>query len=213
MYNTILRCIKFRHALALSGSLLLLGLAVSRAPAQTAERIQQFSQSNTKDQNRIGSAKEKLPEILYDLKKLPGPVLKKRNAILQAAKTGDLNALKQVLADNKLVPNFSFGGEKDPLAFWKQSSADKTGRDILAEMVRVFSSGFVLFGAGTPNEVYIWPYHFAHPLDKLTPAQEVELYLLITPEERKAMVDAGGYIGYRGGISPNGTWQFFVAGD
>ena len=183
------------------------------AKAQTTEMPSKPSKNDTKSQSRIGSANEKLPEILYDLKKLPAPVLKKRNAILQAAKMGDLNALKQVLADNKLVPSFSFGGEKDPLAFWKQSSADKTGRDILAEMVRVFSSGFVLFGAGTPNAVYIWPYHFAYPLDKLTPAQEVELYLLITPEERKAMIDAGGYIGYRGGISPNGTWQFFVAGD
>lgn len=212
MFTIVSRCIRPFAFLILAGL-----LAVTTAFAQTPEAKKQpergASQKIEKSQNRISPATVKLPDVIYDLSQLPAPVRKMRDWIVQAAKTGDLNSFTAILKRNKATLSFSFGDETDPIAYWRQSSADGTGRDILAHMVQVFSSGFVRLDPGTENEAYIWPYHFSYPLDQLTPAQEVELYQLITPEDRKGMIDAGGYIGFRGGISADGAWQFFVAGD
>ena len=48
---------------------------------------------------------------------------------------------------------------------------------------------------------------------KLTPAQQVELYRLVTAQDVKDMREFGSYIFYRAGITPDGQWQYFVAGD
>lgn len=154
-----------------------------------------------------------LPQIYYDDGALPNAVLKTRNALLLAARTGDLESLRPILEANKVKPIVSFGTEQDPIAYWKDSSIDGTGRDILAEMIKIFSSGFVYINPGTAESMYIWPYHFVYPLDRLSAEQEVELYLLIPPEYREDMEAAGGYIGFRAGIDADGSLVFFVAGD
>lgn len=156
---------------------------------------------------------EPLPEVFYDDAVLPEAVLKTRNALLQAARSGDIEQLRPILQASEVKTVVSFGDETDPIAYWKSSSFDGSGRDILAEMIKIFSSGFVYIHPGRPDALYVWPYHFVYPLDKLTAEQEVELYLLIPPEYRDDMEAAGGYIGFRAGIDPNGSLVFFVAGD
>ncbi|QPC42086.1 hypothetical protein HW532_04800 [Kaustia mangrovi] len=154
-----------------------------------------------------------LPPVHYSTDALPERVLNTRNALLHAASTGEIENLRAVIEQNELMPMVSFGGAADPIAYWKEISSDGTGRDVLAELIKVLTSGFVLMEPGTDREMFIWPYHYAYPLDRLTPAQEVELYLLITPEERENMLRAGSYLGYRAGIGPDGTLHFFIAGD
>ena len=63
------------------------------------------------------------------------------------------------------------------------------------------------------HELYVWPYFFAHPLDKLNPMQRVELFRIVTAGDYEDMRLFGGYNFYRAGISPEGQWIFFVAGD
>ncbi|MEL6745238.1 MAG: hypothetical protein AAFO68_07210, partial [Pseudomonadota bacterium] len=63
------------------------------------------------------------------------------------------------------------------------------------------------------DELYVWPYFFALPFDKMTPAQKVELYHVLTAGDVQDSIGFGSYIFYRVGIKPDGTWQFFVAGD
>lgn len=154
-----------------------------------------------------------LPEISYDPAELPEPVRKIRERILGAARSGDIERLRPILERNKVRLAVSLGGDEKPIAFWKQLSADGTGREILADMVRVFESGYVNLAAGSDKELFVWPYHYVYPLESLTPAQEVELYLLIPAEYRAAMEAIGGYTGFRAGISPDGTWHFFIAGE
>ena len=67
--------------------------------------------------------------------------------------------------------------------------------------------------AGTDNELYVWPYFFAWPLDRLSSEQKVELFRIVTAGDLEDMESFGGYIFYRVGISPKGRWRFFVAGD
>ncbi len=166
-----------------------------------------------KDQSRLKPGEEVLPEISYDPSKLPEPVRAMRKSILDAARSGDMERLRKIIEAGKKPPEVSFGGADDPIAFWKRISIDGTGRDVLADIVRIFEAGYVHLGAGTDNDLFVWPYHFAYPLGKLTPRQQVELYMLIPAEYRDGMEQIGGYTGFRAGISPDGTWQFFIAGD
>ncbi len=55
----------------------------------------------------------------------------------------------------------------DPLAHLKSLAGDEEGQEILAILVDVLESGYVHLDAGTADELYVWPYFFAYPLDKL----------------------------------------------
>ncbi len=168
-----------------------------------------------KDLNRIGEEEpEETLQVHYDVSTLPKAVRDARERILKAALTGDIEEIRLVIeANNDITPAFSFGDDLDPIEYWKQNSRDGEGREILAQLVQVFSSGFVRMDEGTEDELIIWPYHFAYPLEILTPRQKVELFMLVNPDDAKTMEQSGGYFGYRAGISPDGIWQFFVDGD
>jgi hypothetical protein len=152
-------------------------------------------------------------EIIRDLSRLPPRAARTRERILEAARTGDIDKLLIVMQSNETLPVFSFGNEKDPIAFWKATYPDSEGLEILAILIQVLQTGFVHVHQGTPQEMYVWPY-FAHmPLQRLTPEQKVELFRIVTGSDYKKMKEFGAYIFYRVGIAPDGTWHFFVAGD
>jgi len=163
----------------------------------------------------LQSAPEKQPhiEVLTDLSVLPEQVRKMHGAILEAARSGDIETLTPVLETNELKPTVSFGGSEDAITFWKRTSGDGKGRQILAILSEILELPFAHVNAGKDEEMYVWPYLAELNLDKLAPAQLVDLYRLVTPEEVKAMKEFGGYIHYRLGIGPDGTWHYFVAGD
>jgi hypothetical protein len=153
------------------------------------------------------------PEIIRDLSRLPPQAARMRERILDAARSGDLDKMLIVMQSNETLPVFSFGNEKDPVAFWKARYPDSQGLEILAILIQVLETGFVHMHKGTPQEMYVWPY-FAHmPLKQLTPEQKVELFRIVTGSDYKKMKEFGAYIFYRVGIAPDGIWHFFVAGD
>jgi hypothetical protein len=155
-----------------------------------------------------------LPEIVYDLSKLPEPARRLHDRIMEACKSGDIEKLRPLLETGESGTQLSFGGiEGDPIDYLKELSGDKEGAEILAILEDVLSAGFVHMDAGTPNDMYVWPYFFAVPLEKLTPAQKVELFRIVTSGDYDEMKTYGTYIFYRIGITPDGRWSFFVAGD
>jgi hypothetical protein len=155
-----------------------------------------------------------IPEIIYDIAKLPEPVRRKREMIIEATKTGDLEKLRPLFDTGEDATQLSLGGiDGDPIAFLRDLSGDKEGQEILAILEEVMSAGFVHMDAGTPNDMYVWPYFFAVPLDRLTPPQRVELFKIVTAGDYEDMKTYGTYIFYRVGITPDGRWSFFVAGD
>ena len=83
----------------------------------------------------------------------------------------------------------------------------------MAILLEVLEAGYVHLNAGKPEELYVWPYFFAIPLDKLTDQQRVELFKLVTSGDYEDMKSFGAYIFYRLGISPDGSWRFFLAGE
>jgi hypothetical protein len=150
-------------------------------------------------------------EIITDLSRLPPPVARTRARILAAARSGQLQQLADLM--NETTPIFSFTDDKDPVAFWKAVYPDSDGVEALSILITILETGFVQVDAGTPHEMYVWPYFVRMSLPALTPAQKVELFRIVTGADYKDMLAFGVYAFYRLGIGPDGTWQFFVAGD
>ena len=150
-------------------------------------------------------------EIITDLSRLPAPVARTRERLLAAARSGDLQQLAGLMTDT--LPIFSFTDDKDPVAFWKANYPDSDGVEVLSILTLILESGFVRVDEGTPQEMYVWPYFVRMSLGALTPQQKVELFRIVTGADYKDMMKLGVYVFYRLGISPDGTWQFFVSGD
>lgn len=155
-----------------------------------------------------------LPEIIYNLDRLPEPVRRMHGLIVEAAKSGNIEQLRPLVGIGEDGTQLSFGGfGDDPIAFLKGLSGDDEGQEILAILEEVLSAGYVHLDPGSANELYVWPYFFAIPLDKLDARQRVELFKIVTAGDYEDMKTFGAYIFYRVGITPEGHWAFFVAGD
>ncbi len=154
------------------------------------------------------------PEIIYDLARLPQSTRRMRELILEATKSGDIEKLRPLLGMGDDATMLSFGGvEGDLIEHLKQLSGDGEGHEILAILEEVLEAGFVHLDAGKPEELYVWPYFFAVNMENLTSPQRVELFRIVTAGDYEDMKNYGAYIFYRVGITPEGRWMFFVAGD
>jgi len=153
------------------------------------------------------------PQVLYSTDYLPKPVARMHSQLKEAALNGDLGRLRMVLESNEMPPTLSFGETGDPIEFLKESSGDGEGYEILAILADILDAGFLHVDAGTPQEMYVWPYFARYPMDGLTPDQKVELYRIVTAGDFAEMQTFGAWNFYRLGIGPDGTLHYFVAGD
>jgi hypothetical protein len=153
------------------------------------------------------------PEIAADVRHLPPAVSRTRDRILAAARTGDLQALLTLMRANGSMPVFSHTQKQDPAAYWKESYPDSEGVEILSILITLLETEPVRIDAGTPQEMYLWPYFARLPLESLTPAQKVELFRVVTGSDYKDMLERGRYVFYQVGIGPDGTWRYFVASE
>lgn len=180
-------------------------------PASDPEPVEPEASDKLRPNVDAGQA---TPEVSYDLEQLPEPVQRMRKLIVEACLSGDLEALRPLTGTGNDGTRLSLGGpEDDPITFLREVSGDEEGQEILAILLEVLQAGYVHLDAGTPSELYVWPYFFAMPLDALDKRQRVELFTLVTAGDYKEMKNFGAYIFYRVGITPEGRWAFFVAGD
>lgn len=169
---------------------------------------------NEEDGEKANFATHSLPVVLYDETALPAKVRDMRLNIIKAAKTGDVEALRPLLGTGNNETQLRLTDEEgDPIEYLKEISGDGEGLEILSILIDLLNSGYVHLDQGTDHEIYVWPYLFAYPLDKLTKAQMVETYQIMTAGDFEAMKDIGAYSFFRIGITPDGKWQFFVNGD
>ena len=153
------------------------------------------------------------PPILRKAADMPEPVRKTWAALREAARLGDIDALRPLIEAQPSPPTFAFDEIDQPILYLKSLSGDPEGREILAILLEVLESGFVLADPDTPEAMYLWPYFTRYPLEDLSPEQMVEMFTLLTAGDYQDMLSYGAYIFFRVGISPDGTWHFFVAGD
>lgn len=154
------------------------------------------------------------PEVVYDIEKAPEPVRRLRQLIIEAATSGDIERLRPLLNPGPNQTQVMLeSADPDPITTLKGLSGDSEGIEILAILLDVLSTGFVHINAGTPEEMYVWPYFAEKSLSTLTPPEKVELFRIVTAGDFADMQEYGNYNFFRVGISPDGQWKFFTAGD
>jgi len=137
---------------------------------------------------------------------VPAAVEETRAELLEAAESGDYERLRPLVPATGF--EYTFGGpvEGGAIAYWQELERTSVERPLenLAEVLRMpytLSRG-----------IYVWP--FAYDIaeaDEIT-AHERELLQPLGPLDT-LFVPGTGYLGWRAGIEPDGTWVFFVAGD
>ena len=149
---------------------------------------------------------------------LPLLVRRIRAKILEAARSGAIEALRSPIEWNELTPLFDHGRNSplhmvpgtDPIEFLKKLSFDPRGNEILRLLITVFESPFCQMRLGTSLS-YVWP-AFAFVPD----APDVEEKLRRLRYLRFADLDKVGADGiplyYRANIGADGTWHYFWAG-
>ncbi|MGH2995081.1 MAG: hypothetical protein ACRDON_00875 [Gaiellaceae bacterium] len=132
---------------------------------------------------------------------LSEPVADTHAALLEAAESGDYEALRP------LIPaqfSYTFGGpvQGGPIAFWKRVEQESGERpiEILARILRMPYT----LSRGT----YVWPFAYDKQADELTDHERE-----ILGDLAETFLPDTGYLGWRAGIEPDGTWSFFIAGD
>ncbi len=154
------------------------------------------------------------PEILRSPDQMTEAARRTWSDLMAAARSGDLERLRPLIERQPEPPSFAFDAElEDPIEYLQSLSGDPEGREILAILLEILEAGFVRVEEGSAGDMFVWPYFAHYPLDALTPEQMVEMYTILTSADYQEMRSYGAYIFFRVGISPDGSWRFFVAGD
>lgn len=137
---------------------------------------------------------------------LPAAVEKTRAALLAAAESGDYEALRPLVPETAFEYTFGSPVQGGPIAYWQELERT-TGERPLEALAEVLRMPYTL-----SRGLYVWPFAYdVAAIDDLT-AHERELLAPLGPLE-SVFVEGTGYLGWRAGIQPDGTWIFFVAGD
>jgi len=136
---------------------------------------------------------------------LPPAVEETRAALLAAAQTGDYAALEPHIPEGF---RYTFGvpGAGGAPAYWRRLERT-TGERPLEILAAILKLPYTL-----SHGYYVWPWAYSvESSDDLSP-HEVDLLATLGPPGR-FFPEGIGYLGWRAGIAPDGTWAFYVAGD
>ncbi|MFN7102482.1 MAG: hypothetical protein ACK4N1_07630 [Pseudorhizobium sp.] len=151
-------------------------------------------------------------EIILDVSQLPEPVRRMRELIVEAAASGDYEHLRPLTNPGPRQTQVDLGND-EPVDAMRGLSGDSEGLEILAILIDILSAGAARMDAGTPDEVYVWPYFAGRTLASLTPPERVELLRIVTAGDLLGMEEAGNYNFYRLSITPDGEWKSLMSGD
>ena len=152
-------------------------------------------------------------EFSHDFAKLPEPVRKLREQIIEAAASGDPERLRALIGSGEDRTMLPVAEDDDPIAALKGISGDEDGLEILAIILDLLSTGYAHRDAGKADEVYVWPYFTDKSLSTLTAPEKVELLRIVTAGDLGGMLEYGSYNFFQMGITPDGKWKYLTAGD
>jgi ABC-type glycerol-3-phosphate transport system substrate-binding protein len=139
---------------------------------------------------------------LPDDPSLPAPVAEARREIAAAAVACDYERLQAIALEQDGF-TYSYGGETSASDYWAgEEERGEQPMRILVESLR--QDGHQYQGN------WVWPEAYAD-----APSDEAweELSGIYPPDQITSWREQGQFLGYRVGITPDGDWQFFVAGD
>lgn len=142
------------------------------------------------------------------LAQLPPPVAEMRQAILDAARSRDLEALRGAIEWNEIKPDIEGGAaNSDPIAQLVLLSGDGTGKRLLARIEAILEADCKAPPTENVSEPYVWPRFADARFETLSAAEIAELEKLLDPEEIAAMRAADRWTGWRLAIGRDGTWH------
>ncbi len=154
-------------------------------------------------------------EVPLQQEGLPEDVADTRSSIIAAATSCYIDELGRLAGvganprqETELVTSFGGGGFVDLL------DRESDGQEPLALLVRLLA---LPYGSqeyeGLPT-YYYWPRAFVYDSwDQIPEEDLVDLQTIYTQQEIDDIAAFGSYAGWRVGISEEGDWRFFVAGD
>lgn len=138
---------------------------------------------------------------------LPAPVAETRRAIAAAAIACDYRAL-EALGGTDLNTSFGGGGFQN-LPLWEGQ-----GEGQLGTLIELFDTPYATQDFEDLPRYYVWPSAFVFDSwEEIPPADLEALHSIYTDEELDQIAGFGSYAGWRIGITEDGEWRFFVAGD
>ena len=138
---------------------------------------------------------------------LPAAVEETRARLLDAAQTGDYEALRPFIPDSGFKYTFGDAVAGGPIAYWQELQRTTDQRPI-AELAAVLQLPYVL-----SRGYYFWPWAYTVASSDDLSSHERELLAPLGPPNRLFPAPGAGYFGWRAGHAPDGTWVFFLAGD
>lgn len=143
-----------------------------------------------------------------DQEGLPVPVAETRRAIAASAIACDYEALA-ALAGPDLNTSFGGGGFGN-IPMWEKEGTYPA----LELLVKLFDTPFAVQDFEDGPRYYVWPSAFTYDSWEEIPSADLEALLSVyTQEELDQYAEFGSYALWRIGITEDGEWTFFVAGD
>ncbi|NTJ06499.1 hypothetical protein [Rhizobium lusitanum] len=186
------------------------------APSTTLPTPDPLVNKQADQGNGDAASANKSVEFLFDINKAPEPVRKLREAIVEAAASGDLERLRPLMNIGGGLKQTQVTADdpgEDPIKTLHDLSGDPDGIEILSILLDIMSTGFAHVGQGTPDEIYVWPYFAQKDIKTLSTPEKVDLMRIVTAGDYADMLEFGGYNFYRVGITPDGKWKFFTSGE
>ena len=145
---------------------------------------------------------------------LPPVVADVRKRVFDAAVACDYETLEQIAEEQGEGFTFSYGGGDSAAAHWRgveEGALEDPGPKPMRALAAILAMPYTRNETGS----YAWPTAYSEaPTDEAWQALvDAGLYTQEQIDSAKAGAGAGGYLGYRTAITPEGDWQFFVAGD
>ncbi|MCF6198734.1 MAG: hypothetical protein L3J67_04950 [Hyphomicrobiaceae bacterium] len=174
-----------------AGLMLLLALLFLLSPVQEGRAQRSFAQT-----------------VVQKFEQLPPGVQRMHGELLRAARSGEIERLREVLQLNELMPLINGKVLHDPVKVWKARSKDHSGRELLAVLTELLE--LPPYKKPTKNGIlYIWPYFAGVPLDQLNPREIVRLYRLAPASKVAKMLGKRRYSHAVLTMGADGTWHSF----
>ena len=141
---------------------------------------------------------------------LPAEVVDVRKRVFDAAVACDYDTLEQIALEKGEGFTFSYGAGDSAAAYWR--GVEEAGTEQPLPM-RTLAAILTLPYTRNESGSYAWPTAY-NEAPKDADWQALVDAGLYTQEQIDSMKTGGtGYLGFRTAITPDGDWQFFVAGD
>jgi len=178
-------------------------------PVTVTETVTETEPAPTEPEPEAGCSTAGLRLTLSE-QDLPVEVAEVRQRVFEAAIACDYDTLEQIALERGEGFTFSFGGGDSAAAFWRD--VEEAGTE---EPLPMRALATILTLPYTRNEAgsYAWPTAYDESPEEADWQALVDAGLYSRGEVELMQTQGTGYLGYRTAITPDGDWQFFVAGD